>query len=235
MSNPLQGTTSWHITPNSRADSFARFCITLAGRKITACQKTTSRRCEHSMNTGTPDPLIRFRENKRVTLKKHSTSIPRVDPRAALLVVLPFRCANCDSPVGDGSLFCTDLSRDKAKFVRYYRERIADCTLRRRDIQEAIQIKRGHILSGGYNARKRLVPDAVRQNVIQRDRGKCRSCGKTGSEIDHVNGDESIMENLQLLCADCHRQKTMRNFEHISPETHIPSCARKVLRWMNAP
>jgi 5-methylcytosine-specific restriction endonuclease McrA len=151
--------------------------------------------------------------------------IGTIDPRAALLVTFPFPCANCDSPVPDGSLFCTDLCRDKAKFVRYYRERIADGTLRRHDIQEAIQIKRAHILSGGYNARKRLVPDAVRQSVIERDGGKCRSCGETGTEIDHVNGDESIMENLQLLCADCHRQKTMRNFEHISPETHPELCA----------
>jgi hypothetical protein len=28
------------------------------------------------------------------------------------------------------------------------------------------------------------------------------------------------MSNLQLLCSDCHREKTMRNFERISPTSH---------------
>jgi 5-methylcytosine-specific restriction endonuclease McrA len=123
-------------------------------------------------------------------------------------------------PVQDASLLCTELCRDEAKFVRYYRERIADGTLWKPDVREAIQIKRAHILNGGYNAQARQVPDAIRQSVIERDGGKCRSCGNAGSEIDHVKGDRSILENLQLLCADCHRQKTMRNFERISAGEH---------------
>lgn len=83
-----------------------------------------------------------------------------------------------------------------------------------------IQIRRAHILSGGYDADTRHVPDAMRQSVIERDGGKCRSCGGAGSEIDHITGDESIPENLQLLCAECHRQKTMRNFERLSADEH---------------
>src|SRR4051794_38190187 len=106
--------------------------------------------------------------------KRSSTS--SINPRAALLVAFPFPCANCDTPVADRSLFSTELWRDTAKFVRYYRERMGDGTLWKPDIQQAIQIKRAHILSGGYNARERLVPDAIRQSVIERDGGKCRSC-----------------------------------------------------------
>jgi 5-methylcytosine-specific restriction endonuclease McrA len=143
-----------------------------------------------------------------------------------LLVAYPLPCANCDSPVPDGSLFCTDLCRDEAKFVRYYRERIADGALWKPDVREAIQIKRAHILSGGYNARERLVPDAIRQSVIERDGRKCRSCGDAGTEIDHIKGDRSILENLQLLCADCHRQKTMRKFQRITADAHPELWAR---------
>jgi hypothetical protein len=158
-------------------------------------------------------------EKYNVSPRKHSAA-SSIDPRAVLLVAFPFPCANCDAPVPGGSLFCTDLCRDEAKFVRYYRERITDGTLWKTDVREAIQIKRAHILSGGYNARGRLVPDAIRQSVIDRDGGKCRSCGGDGTEIDHIEGDQSIMENLQLLCADCHRQKTMQNFVHISADEH---------------
>lgn len=151
---------------------------------------------------------------------KQRTPKSLVDPRAATLVAFPFPCPNCDSPVPDASLFCTELCGDEASFVRYYRARIADDTLWKPDIREAIQIKRAHILSGGYNAQARQVPDAMRQCVIERDGGKCRSCGDAGSEIDHIKGDRSILENLQLLCADCHRQKTMRNVVRISPDEH---------------
>ncbi|WP_213816136.1 HNH endonuclease, partial [Glaciihabitans sp. dw_435] len=32
--------------------------------------------------------------------------------------------------------------------------------------------------------------------------------GKPGSEIDHIAGSTGELENLQLLCGDCHRAKT---------------------------
>jgi len=81
-------------------------------------------------------------------------------------VVFPFPCPNCDSPVPDATLFCTELCRDEAKFVRYYRERIADGTRWKSDIREAVRIKRAQILRGGYDARARRVPHAIRQSVI---------------------------------------------------------------------
>lgn len=102
---------------------------------------------------------------------RNRSTTSSIDPRAVLLVAFPFPCANCDTPVADGSLFCTDLCRDTAKFVRYYRERMAHGTLWQPDIQEAIQIKRAQILRGGYDARARRVPNAIRQSVIDRDGG----------------------------------------------------------------
>ncbi|KQV08157.1 hypothetical protein ASC63_13555 [Leifsonia sp. Root112D2] len=39
----------------------------------------------------------------------------------------------------------------------------------------------------------------------------CQSCGKPGSEIDHISGSSDEPTNLQLLCNECHRAKTMKN------------------------
>lgn len=149
---------------------------------------------------------------------KQRPPTPPVDPRGAKLVAFPFPCPNCDAPVPDASLFCSDLCKDEAKYVRYYREKIADGTAEQPDIREALRIRLAHILAGGYDARARAIPDEVRKAVIARDGERCRSCGGIGTEVDHIRGSSAELDNLQLLCAACHRQKTMRSFERISPE-----------------
>jgi len=158
--------------------------------------------------------------------RKSKTNVAPIDHRASSLAVFPFPCPNCDSAVANAALFCSELCRDEAKFVRYYRARIFDGTLWRDDIREAIQIKRAHILSGGYEARARLVPDDIRRKAIQRDGGRCRECGRPGTEIDHIRGGGSALNNLQLLCSDCHRQKTMLNLQRISPDEHSERWAK---------
>jgi 5-methylcytosine-specific restriction endonuclease McrA len=120
--------------------------------------------------------------------------------------------------VPSASLFCSDLCKDEAKYVRYYREKIADGTAERPDIREALRIRLAHILAGGYDARGRATSDEIRQAVIARDAGRCRSCGGIGTEVDHIRGNSSELDNLQLLCADCHREKTIRSLQRISPE-----------------
>lgn len=60
----------------------------------------------------------------------------------------------------------------------------------------------------------------TRIKVIQRDRGLCQECLKSGrvsegTHVDHVKpvsqgGDEWSMNNLQLLCKKCHEKKTAR-------------------------
>lgn len=155
-------------------------------------------------------------------------TVVSVDSRASSLVRSPFPCPNCGAPVADARLFCAPLCRDEAKYVRYYRARIDDGTIRRADIQEALKIRLAHILLGGYAAHLRHVPTDLRRAVFERDNERCRNCGVPGTEIDHIRDSSSELANLQLLCSDCHRQKTMLSFQRISPDTHPDEWARAV-------
>ena len=141
-----------------------------------------------------------------------------MDQRGEHLVRYPFPCANCDSPVADARLFCTEVCREEVKSVRYLRACIADGRILEPDVAEAIRIKRAFIVSGGYDARFRQISGEVRNAVIDHDRGLCRRCGAPGSEVDHIFGDSGEFANLQLLCSDCHRQKPMLQLRPISRE-----------------
>ena len=143
-----------------------------------------------------------------------------IDTRAEPFVRFPFPCVNCDSPVPNARLFCSDLCRDEAKYVRYYRKVIDEGSVEDLEIREALLIKRAHILAGGYDWRLRQLPQELRRAVIDRDRGVCRRCGQPGAEIDHINGASLDPANLQLLCADCHRKKTMQQIRPVSREAH---------------
>lgn len=58
----------------------------------------------------------------------------------------------------------------------------------------------------------------LRKAVLQRDKGLCQNClkngkYKTGNEVDHIialaeNGHPWDINNLQLLCSECHIEKT---------------------------
>jgi 5-methylcytosine-specific restriction endonuclease McrA len=61
------------------------------------------------------------------------------------------------------------------------------------------------------------IPPRVKIRVFLLADGKCQNCkrfiaGKLTAEYDHVtaliNGGENRESNLQLLCCECHRQKT---------------------------
>jgi hypothetical protein len=57
------------------------------------------------------------------------------------------------------------------------------------------------------------IPSEVRRAVFERDGGHCLECGATFDlQYDHVLpvalGGATTVENLQLLCADCNRQKS---------------------------
>jgi hypothetical protein len=75
-----------------------------------------------------------------------------------------------------------------------------------------------HILSGGYKERERQLRPSVRRAVIERDKGLCRKCGQPGTDIDHIEGSSSELENLQLLCKPCHNEKTKSKLVPLPPE-----------------
>lgn len=133
---------------------------------------------------------------------------------------LPFLCLNCDTSIGEAKLFCSDICKDEAKFVRYFRARLKDGRYDQPDVQEALRIRLAHILGGGYSERARRLPQNIRDAVIKRDKGKCQKCGDTGSQIDHIKASSSDLTNLQLLCSRCHNEKTKSGFVTISKETH---------------
>jgi hypothetical protein len=62
-----------------------------------------------------------------------------------------------------------------------------------------------------------LSPD-IRAQVWQRNAGACRLCGQPGAEIDHIRDDSPDLDNLQLLCADCHHAKTAERMVPASAE-----------------
>lgn len=56
------------------------------------------------------------------------------------------------------------------------------------------------------------IPEEVRRAVWRRDEGQCQNCGSTELlQFDHVipvtMGGSSTVENLQLLCSNCNREK----------------------------
>lgn len=50
----------------------------------------------------------------------------------------------------------------------------------------------------------------VRSNVVERDRLRCRGCGKPGEEVHHIifrsHGGKDEEGNLVTICRNCHNQ-----------------------------
>jgi 5-methylcytosine-specific restriction endonuclease McrA len=60
--------------------------------------------------------------------------------------------------------------------------------------------------------RREAIPREVRLAVFQRDSGRCVQCGSAFEiQYDHLipvsAGGASTVENLQIMCADCNREK----------------------------
>jgi 5-methylcytosine-specific restriction endonuclease McrA len=163
----------------------------------------------------------------RVDDSSIDTSPPMDAEIPAILLSLPFLCLNCDTPIRDASVFCSELCKDEAKFVRYFRACRHDGRLDRPDVQEALRIRLAFILGGGYAERDRRLPSSVREAVFARDEGKCRACGMPGNQIDHISGSSGDLRNLQLLCSKCHNKKTTANFKRITTETHPEALAKR--------
>ncbi len=132
-----------------------------------------------------------------------------------------FKCVNCKGAIPitrQIKLFCLDLCKDEAKYVRYYRSCMADGRVGQADVQMALRIQRAFLLSGGYNARERNISNDIREAVIASAGSRCSLCGKHGTEIDHILGTSDELSNLQLLCWSCHTKKTAEGFKELTPD-----------------
>ena len=63
------------------------------------------------------------------------------------------------------------------------------------------------------SARRERIPDEVRAFVWERDAGRCVQCGNEDElQFDHVipvaKGGGGSIDNIQILCGDCNRQKS---------------------------
>lgn len=132
-----------------------------------------------------------------------------------------FPCLNCDGAVVMGSqakLYCREECAEEAKTVRYVRRCLHNGRISDAYVQEAILIRLGMVMGGGYPEKERRVLPSIRRVVIARDGGRCRKCGKPGGDIDHIEGGSNEMENLQLLCRSCHNKKTLAGLVEITTE-----------------
>lgn len=139
------------------------------------------------------------------------------------VISIDFSCVNCDQMfvvTKRPSLYCSPRCQQNAKFVRYFRACIRDERIKDPLVREAIQLRLAFAYSerGYYDEKARKVPLILRNQVIERDQGLCGKCGALGSEIDHIDSDSNALGNLQLLCRDCHSQKTKANLVLLTPE-----------------
>lgn len=120
------------------------------------------------------------------------------------------QCANCMMELADEveGLFCSELCRQTAETVRYWRRVSRDGRLGQPDVKETLRTRVAHLLAGGYNRPVRRLAKSTRDAIWARDGGRCVVCGHPGEEIDHIDGDSPDLANLQLLCKDCHHAKT---------------------------
>lgn len=153
-----------------------------------------------------------------------------------------FDCLNCDgeikyptSPV----LYCSQCCKQEAELIRYARACNEVGRVEYEDVQQAIQIKLAHVLAGGYDRKRRTVSQELRDQVFERDQRECVICGEEGNEIDHINGPDNCLVNLQLLCSDCHRNKTLESIEVADPDDPryavIEERYKKILERIESP
>lgn len=129
-------------------------------------------------------------------------------------------CANCFGPLPEelDGLFCSEWCKEAAGSIRYFRRTSRDARHDEPLVQRAIQTRIAFLLVGGYQSLGRRISEATRAEVIARDNGSCQMCGGPADQIDHINGSSSDLGNLQLLCGECHHEKTAANFVPASTE-----------------
>jgi hypothetical protein len=100
-----------------------------------------------------------------------------------------------------------------------YGERDVLALIRDRQRRAAQKLDRAHMLlnidegkAPRPRGRREAISREVKRAVFERDGGKCRECdGTFDLQYDHVIpvalGGASTIANLQLLCADCNREK----------------------------
>ena len=141
-------------------------------------------------------------------------------PTQAVDPTISVRCMQCDDklvPLLKPRLYCSIACEQEAELVRYIRRCASDGRIDQEDVQIAITTRLAHIASGGYDRKARRLTDQQRTAVVASSNGLCAICGKPGIDIDHIDGPSGYPANLQLLCKDCHEQKTFTRIVPVEP------------------
>jgi len=100
-----------------------------------------------------------------------------------------------------------------AKTVRYRPSVHADGRISQLDVTEALRIRIASPTAADTPRHQRQLTAEQRQQIVERDEGRRQDCGGQGTEIDYIagpiDGDINHPDNLQLLCTDCDRKKTI--------------------------
>lgn len=132
-------------------------------------------------------------------------------------------CLNCCSPVDKRrALFCCERCRQVAELIRYARRKIADGTYQRPDIAEAITIRRGLLLGGGfYDKRGRAVSEEERHTLLTRSKGRCEKCGREfGPDgdarftVQHIAAEDGFI--LEAWCYRCNMDDVLARAEPVN-------------------
>lgn len=95
-----------------------------------------------------------------------------------------------------------------------YHLKKAGVTIRSKSEGKKLAMQRGRMIYHKKPVREsykvKYISKRVRYEVLKRDGHRCMSCGLTvhdGArlELHHVDGDESVPNNLRTLCVDCHQ------------------------------
>ncbi|MFS3128087.1 HNH endonuclease [Nocardioides sp. Bht2] len=157
------------------------------------------------MTIGWTTVPIPQRAKKSSTARQRKTRPPRT-PKVYACV-----CPNCGETfeATRSKTYCTNRCRLEAEVVRYTRKKLTEHPDGwPEDIDAVVRTKMAHAVTGTYNKNARRLSPKRRAEVIARDGGRCVRCNGEGTEIDHIAGDSTDLENLQLLCNACHRHKT---------------------------
>lgn len=130
-------------------------------------------------------------------------------------------CANCLAELPDAVVgpYCSTWCAEVCGHVRYMRAVLRDGRIEDPLVRTAIQTNGAFLLIGGYRSLGRRLNLARREEVKRRDAGLCQACGKPGTDIDHISGSSDELDNLQLLCGDCHLAKTAEQMTEAAPES----------------
>ena len=87
-----------------------------------------------------------------------------------------------------------------------------------------------------YSSKRNKISSSYRDSILVRDNFICRKCGIKGDKhnliLDHINsianGGGNEPENLQILCKECNRQKTLNDNDFLRKKKGIKKKELKI-------